>query len=316
MTPMNSSINTVNQFNYTYPCERYAVAVFTYGHIIPAIFLFIFGLTFNLIALYYFHSSHHFHRTAYCYYFSTIALFDSIRLVVWCVFLFIDFKVLKMAFKRFECSTQMFIESVTSGVSVWITAALTIERCAVIFKSMKCRQRRGQRAIICIISIISFSILINLLFLKPGYYRERLYNNRTINILCLYGTDDLIGGNSSIITDQIKFYYTLSIVVFRTVIPFFLLLLANIALFICLRKYRTTRSISHYSFVSSRPKQRPLAMINNGQELKDFHSHYTLSAMSNPKNGSQELIKHGRSRRVTPMIFLSSLILIITVSPR
>ncbi|CAF1376533.1 unnamed protein product, partial [Didymodactylos carnosus] len=236
-------------------------------------------------------------------------------------FLFIDFKLLKMAFKQFECSAQMFIESVTSGVSVWITAALTFERCVVIFKTTKCRQQQRKRAIICIIAIISFSLFVNLLFLMPGYYRERLFNNRTITIFCLYGTDDLVDSNSSIITGQIKFYYTLSTVIFRTVIPFILLLVANIVLFICLRKYRTTHTFNRYSFTSSKTKQSPLIVMNTKQSVirKHVHSNYatlTSTTISNSKKTSLELIKHGRVRRVTPMIFFSSLVLILTVSPR
>jgi hypothetical protein len=68
----------------------------------------------------------------------------------------------------------------------------------------------------------------------------------------------------------------LLIVIFRVVVPFILLLTANIILFVSVRKTRDQPS----------------------------------------KSTSILLIRHGHHRQVTPMIFFSSCILLLTISPR
>ncbi|CAF3292071.1 unnamed protein product, partial [Rotaria sp. Silwood2] len=113
-------------------CIPLTESVYLYGYLIPAIALFIFGLTFNPIALYYFATSLNFRRSAYSYYFSAIAVVDLLRLAVWCSFFLLDFKIFKLNFHSFECPTQTFTESVTSSISAWLTVLLTVERCLVI----------------------------------------------------------------------------------------------------------------------------------------------------------------------------------------
>lgn len=73
-----------------------------------------------------------------------------------------------------------------------------------------------------------------------------------------------------------KRIYLLIIVIFRVAIPFVLLLTVNIVLFVSVRKTREESS----------------------------------------KLSSSLLTRHGQHRRVTPMIFFSSCILLLTVSPR
>jgi len=73
-----------------------------------------------------------------------------------------------------------------------------------------------------------------------------------------------------------KRIYTLIIVIFRVAVPFILLVTANIILFVSVRETRNQSSKSTSTF----------------------------------------LIRHGHHRQVTPMIFFSSCILLLTISPR
>lgn len=156
-------------------CKPWTEHVYLYGHLIPAIALFIFGVTFNPIALYYFATSRNFHRSAYSYYFSAIAIVDLVRLLLWCLFWILDYKVFKLHFKSYECSTQTFSESVTSSISAWLTVSLAFERCLAVYIPFQTyTDTRGKRARIVIPFVILASCAINSLFLQPRFYVERL----------------------------------------------------------------------------------------------------------------------------------------------
>lgn len=166
-----SSVNTT----YNNWCIPLTGSVYLYGHLIPAIVLFIFGLTFNPIALYYFATSKNFRRSAYSYYFSAIAVVDLVRLTVWCLFYLLDFKIFKFHFYSFECPTQTFVESVASSISAWLTVSLTVERCLVIYKPLQTlTDIRGRRALVIIFCVVLASCAVNLLHLQPGFYVRRL----------------------------------------------------------------------------------------------------------------------------------------------
>ena len=155
-------------------CIPWTASVHFYGHLIPGIALFIFGLTFNPIALYYFATSRNFRRSAYSYYFSAIAVVDLIRLAVWCLFFVLDYKIFKLKFHPFECSAQLFIESVASFTSAWLTVALTLERCLVIYKPLQTlTDTRGKRALLVILGVILASCAIHSLVLQPEFYTKR-----------------------------------------------------------------------------------------------------------------------------------------------
>jgi len=165
----NSSLSSNDNW-----CIPWTKPVHLYGLVIPGIALFIFGLTFNPIALYYFATSRHFRRSAYSYYFSTIAVVDLIRLTIWCFFLLLDYKILKLHFYSFECSIQTFSESVASSISAWLTVSLTVERCLVIYKPLQTlTDTRGKRALIVILCVILASCAVNLLFLHREFYEKR-----------------------------------------------------------------------------------------------------------------------------------------------
>jgi hypothetical protein len=165
----NSSI--LSGDNWCIPWTR---AVYFYGLVIPGIALFIFGLTFNPIALYYFATSRNFRRSAYSYYFSAIAVVDLVRLTIWSLFLLLDYQIFKLHFHSFECSIQVFSESVASSISAWLTVSLTVERCLVIYKPLQTvSDTRGKRALIVIFCVILASCAVNALLLKPGFYEKR-----------------------------------------------------------------------------------------------------------------------------------------------
>ena len=155
-------------------CIPLTGSIYLYGYLLPGIALFIFGLTFNPIALYYFATSRNFRRSAYSYYFSAIAVVDLVRLTVWCGFFLLDFKIFKLQFRSFECSTQLFVESVASSISAWLTVSLTVERCLVIYKPLQTlTDTRGKRALVIIFCVVLVSSLVNLLLLQPGFYVKR-----------------------------------------------------------------------------------------------------------------------------------------------
>lgn len=155
-------------------CIPWTEPIYLYGYLIPAIALFIFGFTFNPIALYYFATSRNFRCSAYSYYFSTIAIVDLVRLTLWCLFLLLDYKIFKLNFRSFECPTQTFSESVASSISAWLTVSLSVERCLVIYKPLQAlTDTKGKHALIVIPCVILASCAINLVFLQPGFYVKR-----------------------------------------------------------------------------------------------------------------------------------------------
>jgi len=155
-------------------CTPLTKSVYLYGHLIPGIALFIFGLTFNPIALYYFATSRNFRRSAYSYYFSAIAVVDLVRLTVWFLFFLLDFVIFKFHFHSFECSTQTFVESVASSISAWLTVSLTVERCLVIYRPLQTlTDTRGKRALVMILCVVLASCAVNSLLLQPGFYGKR-----------------------------------------------------------------------------------------------------------------------------------------------
>ncbi len=170
--------------SYNNWCIPLTQSIYLYGHLIPAIALFIFGLTFNPIALYYFATSRNFRRSAYSYYFSAIAVVDLVRLTVWCLFFLIDFKIFKLQFRSFECPTQAFIESVAGSISAWLTVSLTLERCLVIYKPLQTlTDIRGKRALVTILCVVLASCIVNSLLLQPGFYAKRSELMRFFSIL-------------------------------------------------------------------------------------------------------------------------------------
>ncbi|CAF1038705.1 unnamed protein product [Adineta steineri] len=266
-------------------CLPWTRSVSLYGHYIPSITLFIFGVTFNPIALYYFATSRNFRRSAYSYYFSAIAVFDLIRLTIWCSYLLIDYKIYKLNFPEGGtlCSIQVFSESVASSTSVWLTVSLTVERCLVTFNPLQVlNDTKGRRALIIIFSVILASCAINSLFLHPKFYEIRIYQEHIRTTVCYYKDPYTIpvnqtnSTNNSILTPNVKLAYSLSTIIIRVVIPFVLLLTANIILFLSVRQ----------------------------TEKQSLKSKKIL------------LVRHGHHRQITPLIFFSSCILLLTVSPR
>jgi hypothetical protein len=169
----NTTLSNVSS-SYMNWCIPLTGSVYLYGYLLPGIALFVFGVTFNPIALYYFATSRNFRRSAYSYYFSAIAVVDLIRLTVWFLFFLLDYKIFKLHFHSFECSTQVFIESVSSSVSAWLTVALTLERCLVIYKPLQTlTDTRGKRALLVILFVVLASCIINSLVLQPEFYLKR-----------------------------------------------------------------------------------------------------------------------------------------------
>ena len=108
----------------------------------------------------------------------------------------------------------------------------------------------------------------------------RVYREQSSSIVCYYEKNTIINGTlvppQTWLTPPRKRVYLLFIVIFRVAVPFLLLLISNVALFVSVRQ----------------TSQKP---------TNDNH----LS-----------LVRHGHHRRITPMIFFSSCILLLTISPR
>ena len=112
------------------------------------------------------------------------------------------------------------------------------------------------------------------------HFLFRVYFETIQNIICYYEQMSTENGTNITshqwLTPDTKRMYLLFSVIIRVVIPFILLLTANIVLFLSLRQ---TNDLSLKS--------------NRGL-----------------------LVRHGQHRQVTPMIFFSSCILLLTISPR
>jgi hypothetical protein len=115
---------------------------------------------------------------------------------------------------------------------------------------------------------------------KKLFYLFRSYREHSNIIVCHFEAASTLNltmnKQYSLLTPNTKRNYMLIIVIFRVAVPFFLLLTANIILFVSVRKTRRQPS----------------------------------------KSNSTLLIRHGHHRKVTPMIFFSSCILLLTISPR
>ncbi len=107
-----------------------------------------------------------------------------------------------------------------------------------------------------------------------------MYVEEIRTIICFYQkipTENLTeSDDNSILTPNIKRIYLLFIIIIRVAIPFMLLFTANIILFAIVR-------------IAEKPSSRSQKIL---------------------------LVRHGHHRRITPMIFFSSCILLLTVSPR
>ncbi|CAF1294918.1 unnamed protein product [Rotaria sordida] len=279
MANSSLSLNKISDYNW---CIPWTGPVYLYGHLIPAIALFIFGVTFNPIALYYFSTSHYFRHKAYAYYFLAIATVDLVRLILWCLFLLLDYKILKFHFYSFECSVQTFSESVASSISAWLTVSLAVERCVAVSKPFETyTDKKGKHALIVISSVILASCAINSLLLWPGFYVQRVYVKEIRIIICNYNNPSMRNltenNNTLILTSNIKRIYLMSIVIIRVAIPFMLLLLANIIL---------------------------LGSIRKNEKKSLIYGRTTF------------LRRHSSPPRITPMILFSSCILLLTISPR
>ena len=292
----NVTLN-VSDLSPTQQCILWTKFVYLYGHIIPAIALSIFGLTFNPLALYYFATSRNFRRSSYSYYFSAIAVVDLCRLILWYLFLLLDYKIFQLKFDySFECSIQVYLESVASSTSAWLTVALTVERCLVIYKPLQTvTNTPSKRAVMVIVGVIVVSCLVNVLFLRPGFYDRRSVNVGEVSIdecsslsrayvedirtiVCYYAPKPMIDEKQVWLrfSPDFKRAYVFFILIVRVLVPFISLVAANIVLFVSVRQKREV-------FTGS---------------------------------GRISLVRHGQHRQVTPMIFFSSCILLLTISPR
>jgi hypothetical protein len=120
-----------------------------------------------------------------------------------------------------------------------------------------------------------------IVFEKSSFiFLSRVYIEEIRTIICYYQkfpNENLTETtNDSILTPNIKRIYLLFIIIIRVVIPFMLLFIANIILFVSVR-----------ASVEQLSKSQPIL-----------------------------LVRHGHHRKITPMIFFSSCILLLTVSPR
>jgi hypothetical protein len=104
-----TSVNDTNSFNWISTTlssstissipyrEQILIDAFnTYIQIGIGSLLFLFGLTFNCLSLLYFHVSRSFRNTTFRFYFSIIAILDTIRLFEFLIFLLFDKGYLKV----------------------------------------------------------------------------------------------------------------------------------------------------------------------------------------------------------------------------
>ena len=105
----------------------------------------------------------------------------------------------------------------------------------------------------------------------------RVYKKEMRTIICYYHEPSLEGGEAGLNQlSNLKRIYLLVSVILRIVVPFLLLLTANIVLFVSVRR-------------SENQTRRSESIL---------------------------LVRHGHHRKITPMIFFSSCMLLLTITPR
>ncbi|CAF1268440.1 unnamed protein product [Adineta steineri] len=201
--------------------------------------LFIFGVTFNCLSLLYFCVSRSFRHTTFRLYFSIIAILDTIRLFEFLVFLLFDKGYLKVTLTL--CRSVFFTIMFTGQASIWLTVALAVEKCVIIWFPLKGRycftMTISKFVLIFVLCLVLFA---DIIYLLPSFFSHTYENISIHTFMCVWH-----GGSESSRNryDRWKKHYlTFNTVFFHSIIPSIILLIVNWLILYSLSRSRSILS--------------------------------------------------------------------------
>ncbi|UJR13480.1 hypothetical protein I4U23_000494 [Adineta vaga] len=201
--------------------------------------LFLFGLTFNCLSLLYFCVSRSFRNTTFRLYFSIIAILDTIRLFEFLVFILFDKGYLKVTLTL--CRSVFFTIMFTGQASIWLTVALAIEKCVIIWFPIKGRlcftMTISKIVLIFVLCLVFFA---NVIYLLPTFFSHTYENMSIHTFMCVWHKGSQTSTNRY---DQWKKHYlTFNTVFFYSIIPSIILLIVNWLILYSLSRHRVNLS--------------------------------------------------------------------------
>ncbi|CAF3325348.1 unnamed protein product [Rotaria socialis] len=201
--------------------------------------LFLFGLTFNCLSLLYFRASRSFRHTTFQLYFSIIAILDTIRLLEFLIFILFDKGYLRVTLPL--CRWIFFTIMFTGQASIWLTVALAVEKCIIIWFPIKgrlCFTISISKIVLIIVLCLVFAA--NLIYLLPNFFLHAYENLSIHTFMCIWHT----GGQStrSRFDQWKKHYFTFNTIFFHSIIPSILLLVINWLILYSLSRQRVILS--------------------------------------------------------------------------
>ncbi|CAF1107901.1 unnamed protein product [Rotaria sordida] len=198
--------------------------------------LFIFGVTFNCLSLLYFHVSRSFQHTTFRLYFSIISILDTIRLFEFLIFLLFDKGYLKVTLKL--CRSIFFTIMFTGQASIWLTVALAVEKCIIIWFPIKGRlfftMCISKFVLVLVLFIVFFA---DVIYLLPTFFLHAYENLSIHTFMCVWQSDSQSSMNAH--DRWKKHYFTFNTVFFHSIIPSILLLTLNWLILCSLSRQRT-----------------------------------------------------------------------------
>ncbi|CAF0783981.1 unnamed protein product [Rotaria sordida] len=197
--------------------------------------LFLFGLTFNCLSLIYFRASRSFRHTTFQLYFSIISILDTIRLFEFFIFVLFDKGYLRVTLPL--CRWVFFSIMFTGQASIWLTVALAVEKCIIIWFPIKgrlCFTISISKIVLIVVLCLVFAA--NVIYLLPNFFLHAYENMSIHTFMCVWQT----GSQSSRTKyDQWKkHYFTFNTIFFHSIIPSILLLVINWLILYSLSRHR------------------------------------------------------------------------------
>ncbi|CAF1391504.1 unnamed protein product, partial [Didymodactylos carnosus] len=198
--------------------------------------LFIFGLTFNCLSLLYFYVSRSFRHTTFRLYFSVISILDTLRLLEFLIFLLFDKQIIKLTLAL--CRFMFFFFMFTGQASIFLTVALAVEKCIIIWFPIKGRLlftiTISKVILILVLLLVFFA---DLIYLLPNFFLQTYENFSLHTYMCLWQAAS--SGQQNATTDVWKkHYFTFNTIFFHSIIPSTFLLIINWLILYSLSKHR------------------------------------------------------------------------------
>ncbi|UJR33825.1 hypothetical protein I4U23_021249 [Adineta vaga] len=201
--------------------------------------LFLFGLTFNCLSLLYFRASRSFRHTTFQLYFSIICILDTVRLFEFFIFILFDKGYLRVTLQL--CRWVFFTIMFTGQASIWLTVALAVEKCVIIWFPIKGRLCFTMLISKIVLVVVLFLVLFaNVIYLLPTFFLHAYANVSIHTFMCIWQTN---AQSSKTRYDQWKkHYFTFNTIFFHSIIPSILLLVINWLILYSLSRQRSILS--------------------------------------------------------------------------